>query len=76
MFYYYYYLHVEGEDKRNYAQRATEDNAFVDELSQTQTEIGPSGSEHEVTYYFDGSCTVNFGGMGGKVNYDKYGREC
>lgn len=72
----YYYIYVEDEDKRNYAQRATEDDTFVDELSETRTEIGPSGSEHEVTYYFDGSCTVNFGGMGGKVNYDRYGREC
>lgn len=72
----YYYLHVEGEDKRTFAQRATEDDTFVDEFSKTRTEIGPSGSEHDVTQYFDGSSTVNFGGMGGKVNYDRYGREC
>ncbi len=29
-----------------------------------------------VTSYSDGSSTVNFGPMGGKVNYDKFGNEC
>jgi hypothetical protein len=72
----YYYLFVESDDKRNEAQRAMDGDTDAALLSKTQTEVGPSGSEHEVTYYFDGSSTVNFGGMGGKVNYDKYGREC
>ena len=73
---FYYYQFIEDDDKRNDAQRASEDSSFSDPFAKTTTEVGISGSEHEVTNYSDGSSTVNFGGMGGKVNYDRYGREC
>lgn len=59
-----------------YARIVSLNELFVDERAETTTEVGPSGSEHEVTWYSDGSSTVNFGGMGGKVHYDRYGEEC
>jgi hypothetical protein len=44
-------------------------------ILQTRIEVGPDGSEHEVTYYSDDSYSVDFGGLIGKKYYSKYGKE-
>lgn len=65
-----------NKKEENNAQRAKRDSRFVDDDAKTTKERGPSGSEHEVTRYSDGSSTVHFGGMGGHVDYDENGEEC
>ena len=51
------------------------DYIVEDELPKTVKEKGISGSENDVYYYSDGSFTVDYGGMSGKVEYDEFGRE-
>jgi hypothetical protein len=60
------------DPRRNYAQRAASNNDFYDEYA---TE-GRDSYGHKVTYYSDGSSTVDFGPMAGPVEYDENGQEC
>lgn len=60
-----------GRDRKNNAQRARDNERFYDS--------GASISKNDkatTTHYSDGSSTVDFGGLGGKVEYDENGEEC
>ena len=40
------------------------------------TSKSPTGVDIPTTEFADGTTQYDFGGMGGKVNYDEYGNEC
>jgi hypothetical protein len=61
---------------KNNAQKSREDKKFRDSRSITEKRKTSGGGEVDVTTYSDGSSTVNFGGLGGSIDYDEFGREC
>ena len=60
-----------GRDGKNNAQRARDDKRFYDSRATTSTD-----DKATTTHYSDGSSTVDFGPMGGTVEYDENGEEC
>jgi hypothetical protein len=60
------------DPRPNYAQRARSNKDFHD----SNATEGTDQYGHKITYYSDGSSTVDFGPMAGPVEYDENGQEC
>jgi hypothetical protein len=64
------------KEGKNNAQKSRENKRYKDSRATTYKTKTAGGGEVEVTSYSDGSSTVHFGGLGGSVEYDQFGREC